>query len=491
MTIEEFKSKLELLQAGVNEKKTELFNLIQTESEFDKIESEEERKSAVVAFEEKTAALIEEINALEESASKEYRKFKAVNPVEFNLALAAKSFNGGEGINTSGLEELLTSLSVKTNQTSVNGGKKSIGTYLGEYVVNGLGIKDEESASRKLRNAVDFTFQLSNDDAIGEAEVKSLPQVKGLYINGGTELVIAGVPVPGFQGYGCSVFEIEDGCMPCIYPRNFRDCLTVRTMPTGNIIQYDFPLNNTVTSNAGSVPEMIHNPYPTVVQNGRKPESTFTYRTAKVAVSKIAHWIEASQEVLEDCSKVADRIDFHLTTGLTLETDRQLIAGTGTNGELLGLLLQPGKLTLNGNTITAGIVSPNIWDKLYTAMLMLEQNCAKVDCVIVNPLDRAKVILAKNDNGNYLFPQATMANCDITDAAIGCLTLKTSPDVPVGTALIGEFKDNWIYYIRKNLQVSVGMKGTDFIDNILTFLAEIRGAAILRCPQRVAIVTNI
>ncbi len=90
-------------------------------------------------------------------------------------------------------------------------------------------------------------------------------------------------------------------------------------------------------------------------------------------------------------------------------------------------------LTLNGTTITTGIASPNMWDKLYTAMLELEQNCAKVDCVIINPADRAKVALAKDDNGNYLFPQTN--NCDVT--SVGCLTIHTSPDVPVGTAIIG------------------------------------------------------
>ncbi len=52
--------------------------------------------------------------------------------------------------------------------------------------------------------------------------------------------------------------------------------------------------------------------YPTVVQNGRKPESTFTYATAKVGVSKIAHWIEATDDVLDDCTRIAERINSEL-----------------------------------------------------------------------------------------------------------------------------------------------------------------------------------
>lgn len=481
MNIEEFKANIEVLVEGLNEKQAELVEHLETESTLD---GDEE---AIKAFDEKTSKLVNEIDALKETASKEYTKFNAINPVAFNLAIASTKSNvEGNAIDTSKLEEFLTALSVKTNQGQESTFKKSIGHIIGDYVVNGVGARNLEDFWRIFGNVnVPFKFQLDSTDKVGEAEIKSLPSIKTLYGNSGTELVVGGNPVPGFQGYACSVFEIEEGCELCIEPRNFRELLTVRNMPTGNIIQYDYPLSR--DDNAAAVLEHIHNPYPTVVQSGRKPESTFTYATAKVYLSKIAHWIEATDDVLDDCPRLAERINFHLETGLTKEVDRQLINGTGTNGELRGLLLQPGMLTLNGTTITAGIDTPNIWDKLYLAMLELEQNCAKVDGVIINPADRVKVALAKDDNGNYLFPQGGM--CDVT--TVGCLKLNTSPDVPVGTAIIGEFNNNWIYYVRKTLEISVGMKGTDFIDNNKTFLAEIRGAALLRCPDRMAILTNI
>lgn len=482
-TIEEFKNTLELLVEALDVKKAELSDHLDTQ---DSLEGEE----AISAFDTKTATLIDEITELEEQATKEYKTFNALNPKAFNLEIAKKSVDAEGNPNTNTLEELLNTLAVKGkfNSNTKSDAKKTPGMLIGEYLYDGLKIRNVDDAVSKLRSTtIPFKFQLATDDITAEAEVKSLDNVKGLYINGGTELVVSGTPVPGFQGYGCSVFEIEDGCLPCITPRNYRDLLTMRVMPTGNIIQYDFPYSR--DDNAAAVREHIHNPYPTVVQNGRKPESVFTYHTAKVGLSKIAHWIEASTEVLDDCSKVAERIDYHLTTGVENELDRQLIAGTGTNGELLGLLQQPGKLVLNGTTITSGVQSPNIWDKLYTAMIMLEQNCARVDGVIVNPADRAKVALAKDDNGNYLFPQSN--TCDFENTTVGCLTLRTSPDVPVGTALIGEFANNWIWYARKAYEIAVGMKGTDFIDNIMTFRAELRGGVVLRCPERVALITNI
>lgn len=474
MTIEEFKKELELLQAGVNEKKSELIAHLNTE---DNIGEDESLRSE---FEAKTEQLMNEIMALEETANNKYKRFKAVNPIEFGITTVKSE--SGEELDVSRIETLLTNLSVKTNSNVTK--KKTIGQVIGDYVTKALGIKTYEEFDRAFQNSVRFNFQLAQEDTHAEAEVKAMTAVKSLYSNNGTELIVAGTPVPGFQGYGCGVYEIADECQLCIEPNSFKDVLTVRTMPAGNVIQYDFPVSR--DDNAAGVLENVHNPYPTVVQSGRKPESTFTYNTAKVNVSKIAHWIEASDDVLEDCSKVADRIDFHLNTGLTKEVDRQLIAGTGTGGEMLGLLLQPGRLSLDGNVLTAGIPSPNIWDKLYLAKLELEQNCARVDYVLVNPADKAKVMLAKDTNGNYLFPQTS---CDVE--GIGCLQLKTSPDIPVGTAIMGEFANNWIWYVRKSLEVRVGMKGTDFIDNMKTFLAEIKGAAVLICPQKIATVTNI
>ena len=470
MDITKFKEKLESLVAPLNTKKEELSNLLATE---ETLETEEAKSE----FSLQRDSLVDEIIALEQQAKEEYKIFTALNPVAFDLS--AKSNTNQEDVD--GVNDLLAALAVKSGEGTMK--KKTIGQFVGDYLES-VNVKSYDDFDRFFTTSTRLTFQLGEDDRIAEAEVKSLAEIKGIYSNNGVQLV-SGTPVPGFQGYGCTIFEVADECRLCIEPSTFKDCLTMRTMPTGNVIQYDYPVSR--TDNAAAVLEHVTNPYPTVIQNGTKPSSTFTYDTAKVSVSKIAHWIEASDEVLDDCSKVADRIDFHLTTGLMDELDRQLIAGTGINGELMGLLSTVGRLDLDADDLTVGIDTPNIYDKLYLAKLELEQNCANVDCVIINPADKAKVALAKDANGNYLFPQGP--NCEVT--SVGCFTLKTSPHVPVGTAIMGELRNNWIWYVRKSMEVRVGMKGLDFINNQKTFLAEIRGAAIVLCPLKIATITNI
>lgn len=466
---EELKQKIQKLESALEQKRQELAKgLVEIEAE----QSEEVKAT----LEEKVNTIAAEIDALKASAQLAYDNYTRLTPSNFSFE-SSKS----KGADITKLEQMLNNMEVKSGGSEFK--KKTPGTVIGDFL-KANGVKDETSFENFFsgKQMLTFQFNLDESDLAATNEVKALPSIKSLYSNGGEE--IAGVP--GYQGYGCSIFEVQDECKLCCEPRTFEECLTVRNMPYGSVVQYDYQVSR--DDNAAGVVETIYNPYPTFVagHNGTKPESTFTFRTAKVKVSKIAHFIVASDEVLDDCSKVADRIDFHLTTGLLRERDRQLIAGTGAGAEMQGLLTQPGTLALDGNVIAAGIPNANIWDKLYLAMLELEQNCAVVDCVIVNPADRAKVALAKDTQGNYLFPQN---GCDVQ--GIGCLSLKTSPDVPVGTAIIGELKNNWVWYNRKNLSVRVGYTGDQFITNTKTFLAELRGANVLFCPHKVGVISNI
>lgn len=473
-TLDELKAKIEKIQALTEEKQTALAKAINA------VDTTEEEEAKSV-HETEVSALSAEVEALKESAQIAYNNYTRLTPLKFNFE--SKSVNAKEGADLSKLEEMLNNLQVKTSSTS--GQKRSPGQYIADFLES-QNVKSEMDFDKVFgRGMIPFFFQANDTDEAARAEINAAKSIKSLYTNNGVELVVSGTPVPGFQGYGCTIFEITDECRQCIEPYSFADFLTMRNMPTGNTIQYDYPVSR--TDNASGVLETIYNPYPTKVQNGRKPEGTFTYNTAKVKVSKIAEFITASDEVLDDCSKVADRIDFFLTTSLIRERDRQLIAGLGTNGQVLGLLNQPGTLALDGDVLTTGVDVPNVWDKLYLALLELEQNCAMVDGVIINPADRAKIALAKDANGNYLFPQE--GNCNVT--GVGCLTIRTSPDVPAGTAIIGEFKNNWIWYARQNLVIKVGLTGDQFIENTRTFLAELRGAVVLICPQKIAIVTNI
>lgn len=363
--------------------------------------------------------------------------------------------------------------------------RKSVGTHIANFLLN-CGIKNKDDYDFILgNNTYTFKFNFDENDVEGVKEVENSTPIKSIYTNHGSPLVVSGTPVPGSQGYGCTIFEVTDECRICYQPTNFIDCLTVRNMGYGNQVQYTYQVSR--DNNASGVLETIYNEFPTFAQDGTKPLSTFTYETTKVPAVKLAHGIVVSDEAFEDCGNVAERIDFELTSGLLRERDRQLIAGDGTLGNMLGLLNQPGILALNATTLTAGMTTPNIWDKLYLAKLELEQNCANVDCVIINPKDKAKVMLAKDANGQYLFPQGD--GCDVS--RVGCLSLKTSIDVPAGTALMGEMANNWVWYNRKNLTIKVGHVGNQFLTNTRTFLAELRGAVVLHCPNKVAKIINI
>lgn len=75
-------------------------------------------------------------------------------------------------------------------------------------------------------------------------------------------------------------------------------------------------------------------------QTSPKPESaiTFTDKDAKAVV--IAHWLKVTTQMLSDAPALQSFIDNILRHGLNIKLERQILAGDGTNGNMLGLILK-------------------------------------------------------------------------------------------------------------------------------------------------------
>lgn len=319
-----------------------------------------------------------------------------------------------------------------------------------------------------------------DDRFVKDEMMKNLTDTKSLYTNHGTQLVVSSVAVPGFVGYQCGLVEDPYICLLESQPEDFEECLTVRTMPRGNRLRYTRMISR--TDNAGVVPESVYNPYPTLVQNGTKPESIFTLATVEVNDTKLAHFVTVSDEVMEDCGNVASLIDNWLVDGLNKKKRQQLISGSGSSGNMRGLLNQPDTLV---GTADAG---DNIYDTLrkdMTSLYLNQANTANL-CVILNPVDLELIDLAKDEFGRYLFNDT-----DCFMRTLRCLKIRTSVNVPQGTYVIGDFTNNWIFYVRKAIEVRMGYTGDQFITNTNTILAEMRGLTVLMCPQKVLIGTGL
>ena len=99
------------------------------------------------------------------------------------------------------------------------------------------------------------------------------------------------------------------------------------------------------TTNSNAVVVMqektITNAAAAVLEGGVKPESSLVFEQKTEPVRKIATWVPASEESLEDVAGCA-RISTRLSLFVRLEDEDQLVNGNGTAPNLLGILARPG-----------------------------------------------------------------------------------------------------------------------------------------------------
>lgn len=368
--------------------------------------------------------------------------------------------------------------------------KSTVANYsVGEHFANLLHARGVKSAAsiHDLRATTSLTYRLSNDANISDIVTADAKDIKSIYSNNGVALMDGGNPVPGHVGFQCGL--VEDPNIACLLDPpadDWEECLTISTL-NGNRLRFTREVAR--DNNAAAVLETVYNPYPIFAQDGTKPEGSFTLASVEVGVSKIAEYITISDEALEDCSSIASHIDHVLISDVDAEKRRQLITGTGLNGEMRGIINQPDVLTrTHRDTGDGGAADDNIYDTLRRSLTDLWLSGASTDnvCVILNPRDGELIDLAKDGMDRYLFNDSECFNRQLR-----CLRIRYSADMPSGTAVIGNFANNWIFYVRKALTISMGLTGDQFITNSQTIRGEMRGAAVLRCPSKVLKVTGL
>lgn len=356
---------------------------------------------------------------------------------------------------------------------------KTVGTFFADLI--------KHRGITRVQDIIDLNADTRLTAFLGDtAEYRdsrqSMKSIKSIYTNHGVALDDGGEPVPGFMGVQCGL--VEDRNVYCLLDPpadDFEECITRETL-NGNRIRFNREVAR--DNQAAAVLESVYHPnYPTLEQDGTKPEGSFTIASVEVNDSKIAEFIVASDEVLADCSFVASMIDHVLVSNLNAEKRRQLIAGTGLNGEMRGILSQPDVLVRTHQDVAdGGLASDNIYDTFRRGLtdIWLQNGSTENVCAILHPRDLEIIDLTKDEFGRYLFNDTECFN-----RMLRCLQLRTSVDIPEGTAMVGNFANNWVFYLRKALEIRMGYTGDQFITNTNTILGEMRGLSILRCPRKV------
>jgi len=243
--------------------------------------------------------------------------------------------------------------------------------------------------------------------------------------------------------------------------------LTVRdVLPTSstNSNLIEFTREASFTNNAG--PTVGGSPE--AYENVTKPESAITFSLVNEPVVTLAHFIPASKQVLDDAGSLASHIDNRLMYGLKLKEETQLLAGTGANHQLNGLITQA--------TAYVNSASPdytNEIDIIRDAIRQAHVAEYRPDFLVLNPLDWFSIEIRKVGAGDDRYVVGN-PNAGLMSNTIWGLPVVVTNSIAAGTFLMGssmacEIKDREQAAVEMSLEDS-----TNFQKNMVTIRAEER-----------------
>ena len=220
-----------------------------------------------------------------------------------------------------------------------------------------------------------------------------------------------------------------------------------------------------------------------VAEGARKPESTITHTLTPASVKKLAHFIKASSEILDDWPALQSQIDARLMYGLKLKEEAQLLTGSGVGNNLNGIYTQ-------ATAYAAPIVvdSPTKIDTLRLMLLQAELAEFPSDGIVLHPSEWAFIELLKDTTGQYLIgnPQGTLS------PTLWNRPVVATQSMAVDTALVGAFRMAAQIFDRSDAAITIATENEDdFVNNLITILIEERLALAVYRPEGFVKNTNL
>jgi HK97 family phage major capsid protein len=223
----------------------------------------------------------------------------------------------------------------------------------------------------------------------------------------------------------------------------------------------------------------------TVAEGGTKVESALGYTLRQETVRKIAHFVPATKEALDDVSFLESTIRGRLAFGVERAEETQLLSGTGVAPQLLGILNRSGIQT------QAKGADPTP-DAIYKAMQLIRgaggAGFAEPTGVVLHPNDWTDIKLLRTADGLYIWGNPSDEGPD----RIWGLPIRQTTAMTQNTGLVGAFRP-WSEVIRREgITITLSTEhSTFFIENKVAILAEERLALAIYRPSAFATVTGI
>jgi len=206
-----------------------------------------------------------------------------------------------------------------------------------------------------------------------------------------------------------------------------------------------------------------------------KPESSMKFDLKTAPVRKIAHWMLASAEVLNDAPGLRSMIDYRLRYGVDYKEEAQLLNGDGTGQNLFGIRPQA-----TDYAAAFAVDAETEIDKVRLAILQAVLAEYPATGIVIHPTDWAKIETTKDTQGRYIIgnPQGTLS------PTLWSLPVVATQAMEVDKFLVGAFRQGAQVFDRMASTVMVSTEDSDnFRKNLVTILAESRLALTVYRPE--------
>ncbi|MGC5248191.1 phage major capsid protein [Gordonia sp. DT219] len=224
-----------------------------------------------------------------------------------------------------------------------------------------------------------------------------------------------------------------------------------------------------------------------VAEGAAKPESTAVVDTVTAEVVKLATHAGISWETLRDFSAFESYWQNELIEQVYDLEAAQILTGSGTSGNLTGLLSTSGILT---HAVDTAHSESNL-DAVELSIATMRAATAKADAnlLVLHPLDWSILRRSKaTGTGNYFVapdPTSDEAN------SLWGVEVFTTTSLTQGTGVLLDTTKFGRVLVRDGITVQTGTSNDDFVKNIVRFVIETRIGLAVERPTAILKITGI
>lgn len=207
----------------------------------------------------------------------------------------------------------------------------------------------------------------------------------------------------------------------------------------------------------------------TIAEGAVFPESTAVIVEYKVDLKKIGDTLPVSEEFGEDAVSAANELNRFVELNVDNVIDTQIAVGSGLTTNLKGLFTTAPSYT----PVASGIVDANIYDlckKMRTAITKNRGSKYSPDFVVMNADTIDRLVLKKDANNNYIFPDREN---------IGSMIILEDNNIADNTLVIGDSRYAEIFEMGGAV-LSRNYSGNQFVTDQITIKVRKRLLFLIR-----------